>query len=519
MTAYSADALISSAAYLASQTKPQFATGHHLPHLSRYGYEISSNLCVELAANWGYALPMGDGSWVDFKAALQNTNSRQWAFIRLATNDPSRYVLSVGMNQRLMKPIPDDFYVTNSSGWFVGAYATNTWQYATNPAYAKIISPEGNESYWSNSAEYWVAPLAAIRSNAPIAIVLNPGEYGLNVFFGGYSQAWAEDPRVQESLKRPPWNKYTGGDGSFSSSWLLWFNYGSFRRAQQYQYTTDAVRRLLPDRELYIHYDTDGESYRSLNIGGTNWASGWHYNSLYTRSLSDYANFETYYRHFNTGFTGSQDMLTKYLNAVGGHMTYGSSTNYSWVCGGFTRGTTNDFANIETYTGYLKCCYTAGMVGAVAGYFSAFTDSAFPSNTPPQWLLQMTALSHVHALFSHLEGFIRNGDLLPGPNMHSASRDQPAYELPTGDPTARVLSRKLRGSNQWLVTAWAADGPDRTVQVQIPNLGTLRYFATPSASVYYVTLVDGSTRMSLLDEYSPFPFKPAPPSNPKVLPQ
>jgi hypothetical protein len=54
----------------------------------------------------------------------------------------------------------------------------------------------------------------------------------------------------------------------------------------------------------------------------------------------------------------------------------------------------------------------------------------------------MTALSQIHALFSRLEDYIRNGDLLLSPNQRVWSKDQPAYELPTGDLDVRVLIRK-----------------------------------------------------------------------------
>ena len=56
----------------------------------------------------------------------------------------------------------------------------------------------------------------------------------------------------------------------------------------------------------------------------------------------------------------------------------------------------------------------------------------------------MVALARVHALFSHLEMFLRQGDLLPGPNHHRFSKDLPAYEFPSGDPNVRVVARKLR---------------------------------------------------------------------------
>ncbi len=44
------------AQYLAMQPKPNFALGHHLPHLTQWNWGVSSNTAIELANNWGYAL-------------------------------------------------------------------------------------------------------------------------------------------------------------------------------------------------------------------------------------------------------------------------------------------------------------------------------------------------------------------------------------------------------------------------------------------------------------------------------
>jgi hypothetical protein len=117
------------------------------------------------------------------------------------------------------------------------------------------------------------------------------------------------------------------------------------------------------------------------------------------------------------------------------------------------------------------------------------------------------ALGHVHALFSHLENVLTNGDLLTGPQMHAMSTDQPAYEFTNtaGYANARVLARKLRGQNQWIVTAWAADGVSTNVTVTIPTVGALTVAAVPSASVYQVTMSGTNVTQTLLDEYLSWP--------------
>lgn len=499
---------ISSFDYLNSLPKPNFKTPHQLPHITRWSYSINSNTCVEMARNWGYTLELGSESDVDILTQLSNTNSKQSGFVRLANIDPSHYTLMMGLNQRYLTPRPDGVFVTNASGYFVAAYGTNTFQYQTNGT--PVLSPEGDDDYWTNAAAYWIGTLGTILTNysTNIAIVLNGGEYGLPIANGGNMEAWAQDPRVQTAVSLAPWN--AGYDFDSTNTPLrtfAWFHYGSYRRAHQYQFTTDAVKYLLPGRELYVHYETDGESYRSLNLYGTNWYTGNHYYGLYTRSMSDYPNFESYFMHFNTGFSGAQDMLTKYLNAVGAHRTYGALTNYTWINGGYYRTGiyTNDFADIPRYMGLLKCYYTAGMVGAIAGYYSTLSDTNFPSGSPPHWLQQVTALAHVHALFTHLENYIYQGDLMVGSGQnHSTSVDQPAYEFTNtvADATVRVLARKLNASDAWLITAWAADGTNRTRTVSIPTLGSVNVLARDCGTVYTATVAGGLT---MLDPNGTYP--------------
>jgi hypothetical protein len=195
---------------------------------------------------------------------------------------------------------------------------------------------------------------------------------------------------------------------------------------------------------------------------------------------------------------------------------------------------------MPTYTGFLKCLYTGGMIGGIAGYYASppqasvvgtnysilgendpknQMNGSFPTNIPPGWVLQIMALSHVHALFSHLENFLFNGDLLTGPQCSFLNYSQPAYEFTNtaGLFLDRVLVRKLRGQNQWIVTAWAADGITNNVTVTIPTIGNLTVTAVPAASVYQVTMSGTNVQQTLLDEYGSFPKILAPPTNPRVL--
>ncbi len=201
------------------------------------------------------------------------------------------------------------------------------------------------------------------------------------------------------------------------------------------------------------------------------------------RKVTDLPDQSLYYKHFNTGWTGKRDLLTNFLQATAQAIEFGDPLSYNWVCGGWGK---REHSDPERYMGYLKCLYAGGMTGGVAGYFSR-PKGGFDGDVgkePPSWLWQMTHLARVHAMFSHLDEFLRQGDLLPGPDKHRKLKTVSAYEFPTGHRDARVLVRKHRKRNEWLIVAWAADGKQRKVDVHIPDLGDVELLARPCGTVY-----------------------------------
>src|SRR5690606_31867990 len=160
----------------------------------------------------------------------------------------------------------------------------------------------------------------------------------------------------------------------------------------------------VPDRELYIYYNTGYEIHRNRHGGWWEWAKDF----KEMRHASDLPSNELYYRNFNSGWVGDLDGLTMALNTVGYQIAHGAPLSYNWVTSGWPRkdlgaGAVSDNA---LYTGFLKCFYTAGMIGGNAGYYvlpEGGFQAMFAQDAPPNWLDQMMALSHVHALFSHLE--------------------------------------------------------------------------------------------------------------------
>jgi hypothetical protein len=524
---------VTPAQYLASQPKPNFAAGNHLPKLSDWDYQsFSTNTCVEMAKDWGYCLPF------DFEngTVAGITNATGTLYCSLANSNPSLYKLDVHINFARLNPFPNGLFCTNSAGLFVDN-SSNTWSgYPYTNSHSAIFSPAPPDSYLAAWASNSMWSISVLKSNCPnIAIVLDDGEWGMGAFDGN-ANAWRLDPR---------WIRATNG-----ISWPggIIIRYASMQKGHQLGFWTAAIKTLLPNRQLSLFYETDGERNRtitSLTGPGSIWTGQYYsFNSDIINSNSDLPSFQEYWN--GTNWSGAcfiqapgYDLLTTHLNQVGFNFKNGFTNDYSSVSGGWQFSTNMNYAalsDIPTYTGFLKCLYTAGSVGAAEGYFydpdanppseygtvfGTGWDAAFPTNVPPNWLLQIMALSHVHALFTHLENVLTNGDLLSGPQSHRYSLDQPAYEFTNtaGYVNDRVLVRKLRGQNQWLVTAWAADGTNRNVTVTIPTIGNLTVTAIPSASVYQVTMSGTNVQKTLLDEYASFPKTLAPPTSLQVLPK
>ena len=454
--------------HLQAAPKPHFAAGHTLPPLTRWGWRLPMDLQKALCEDWGYALEFGEVNAGTLRR-LADANSVEARLVALTAGNPKRYPLSV-LTQR-----------PYHRKEFAAACPPETWSVDANTG-KKVWSPAAPSSVFERGAKIAADALKALRRKAPVAIVLNGGEYALSVY-GHHGKVWARDARVLKAK----------GETS-------WYDYVSEQKARQETIVTEACRRAVPDRLLYIYYFADGCSHRNAYGGWNVWA--WDYKHM--RAVTDLPSSSIYYRHFNTGWTGERDMLTQALNGVGRHVGFGQDVSYNWMNAGWTRKKMGPaaFGEIDRYMGYLKCYYTAGMIGGVAGYF-AYPAGGFGAKDVgaerPHWLEQMIALSRVHALFSHVEELLRGGEPLAGPDRHKWSKDQPAFELPMGDATARVVARKHRKRDEWLITAWAAGGADRDVTVSAAKLGRVTLRARAAGSVYRAKLRDGKAELKLLD--------------------
>ena len=470
---------ITPSAYLATLEKPVFRQGHTLPPLTRYGWTMPFDTRVAMARDWGYALEFGGYVTEKSAAKLDDPKSVESRLVKLVAGDPKTYKLSVICSRRLpTAEAPAGAWARDAEGRFLSGKAESLDGTEWNKGMRTVYSPAAPDSVWKLAGKYRADPLAKVRQKCPIAIVLNGGEYGIGVL--GFAQkVWEKDPRIV---------KHKGE--------LSWYQYVSQRKANAEMLIAAAVKKVAHDRLLYIYYTTTGGTHRGRGGG---WRS-WMYGYQWMKPVSDLASSEHYYRHFNSGWTGgTDDLLTQALNARGFEIANGQPLCYDWFCAGWPRakglGSDKQLADgglgdLSLHMGFLKCMYVAGLVGGNAGYYSypkGGFAKPFPADKPPHWLGQMVVFGRVHALFSHLEDYIRGGELLPGPNKHVMMKEQPAYELHSGDKDVRVLARKRKGKDAWLVAAWAVGGKARTVKADIPSAGRLELLARPCGSVYVVT--------------------------------
>jgi hypothetical protein len=489
--------MVTPAQWLAAQPKPAFKPGHTLPRLTRFGYDSPFDIAREkaLAEHWGYAVELHSG-YLDpgVVARLDNPNSREAKMAALNRSNPTKYPLSITTSRRVPKidepGVPNNAWTRNASGQVLTGQATSADGNVWTPGEEPVFSTEAPNSVWTLAGKYRADPLRAlVARGVPVNIVLNAGEYGMSHIGAdprdGVGHLWSQDPAHNAAVANSIW-----GGGRYGHS--------SAKKANAERIIADAIRAAAPQRSLYVYYTAGGRPLRNKFAVQDSYGGYWEH----VRGISDKPSNEVYFKHYNDGFTGRLDVLTIALNAASMEIATGDGLSYNWITAGWARGDpASKIADVNRWTGFLKCYFTAGMIGANVGSYDEVNipSGTFPSNSPSPHLRELVATSHVQALFSQVEDIVRNGDLLAGPGFHSLSPNMPAYEFPTGDDTARVLARKHRTKATWLVTAWAASGADRNVSVYIPEIGQLTVQARAVGSVYTATLSNGNVTLIRLD--------------------
>ena len=451
--------------WLEQNTLPVFKPGHTLPKLGQmYCGNPTIDTRLALATYYGYGIRLSRTKERDNEEKLAN----------LCVTNPKLYKASLFFANMA------GVYGQPEYKWPEGSFLPGT----------RVTSPEMPDAAWDNTIDFVMKMLDAQLGNLSpeaVASIENWTEYGVHVP-GSY---------IDLSEKNPFLLKAKGN--------RTWRDYISIRKAYYEKKIREAIKAKYPNA-LYTAYGVSGLEMAKDSM--------WGFDFKYMTKGTDYASPEIYYNYFNTGFAGKRDMITELTNARFQEINNNSPYYYAWLSAGYVRniasyqGAVNQgmYSPLDKWMGFLKMNYTAGMLGGVTtGEFGCDLDYSikFSKNNPPKWLDQMAALGHAHALFSWLEPVLRNSDLLEGPYKHKWSPTQPAYEF-TQD-NSKVMVRKTKDKNQWLVTAWAMDGVERDVTVNIPILGAYTILARTCGTVFLVEKTANGISSKWCDENGMFP--------------
>lgn len=515
---------VSQACYLRAQTAPKFKPGHTLVRLGYTAYELPKDTYVEMAKRWGYGLQILNTSENTFKntiddAKLANPVTSLGKYLKVGLDDPDTYPLTIYLD-RDSEPssFPEGTFFKDRFGNILGSGTCITCSsWSTDPP----------ESYLRQKLGKEVNGLVKLvtETKARIAVIEDAAERGLTIsgYVGGYVSA---DPNTAASR----------GDQVSD-------DYVSQKKAYIQSVLSQVLRSVTPEHQTFVYY-TSGARDNFRTSFWRNSGPAWQYN--YMNQVADLPTNEMYYRLGNdgwipasgdphqwpaTGVTIPYDALTQQLNGKVWEIANGQPLSFLYVAGGINTKNQETDTN-HTYTGFLKMLYAAGMIGADEFYYDSGPATLganlggylgpIDPNNPPPWTRQIMALGQVHGLFSYLEPIIRNGDLLSGYNNYNylSKQNQKSYEfVPTQgngstNPATqdRVIARKLRSQDKWIVAAWAADGIDNPINVTIKddefntNFTLNNINARAAGSVYLVTLESGSPVATLIDTD---PLKPS----------
>jgi hypothetical protein len=489
--------------------RPVFKKDHTLLPLSQSHCGIAPDISIELMKHWGYNAIVAR---VDNGPITQEVKA-----------NPGRYNLEVALGNLVnidynydgrdpsLPVMPASYYLRDENGAFILRGGQ------------RIISPAAPDEVVNIFADHVGRNVAQIEAsfNQPIKLIQNSGEYGVWLFGDFGPQFHGRDPAVV---------------AAYLASGLDWHGYNSREKARHERLIKAGIfNKLKKDRPIYNVYQESYGGERGRWGGWPNYVFRIEpfFDANGRPTVSDYSSPEMYYKLNNSGWTGFLSMqpwdgLTQSLKNIGGTIKLGQRHIYPWVSAGWDggQGSGGESSSSDMFMGMMKSMYTLGALGATSGYFTCEGPkfNAMRLNQPVGTELHtqvrgLSVLSQTHALFSHLEDYLRNGDLLPGNGNHpytaAGEPEAPSMEFmavgeteqqagqfgPVTVRTARVLARKIKNEDRWLISAWASTGVDREVRVTIDaKLGELKLQARKAGSIYIAEIKNGVTNLRLVDE-------------------
>lgn len=546
---------VTPAQYLAAQPKPKFKPDHTLPALTYTGWGTEpTNVVSELAQHWGYAVEtIGVTPYANRQMTTEG--SRHYVLTQLVLSDTNRYQAAVhcikhyGIAEYLPPAYTNLFDPETKSLWSKASFLTNSageyldGQGVASPYYGyRVVAGVTNNHYpafsyhspnadWQRVTDAQTELLRMFRSNCPIAVIIDDGEWGP----APYSSIW------RGLHKDPGFVAAMAGRGVTLVPDVYAVNF------EVLLYTSEQAGRMLsffprsfatnfPEAKFY-YYQAGLEKYRiagqrSGQFVTTNYNNGSAFDSRFLLTNWVMPSVESYYRSLNSGLTNGYNMAgldiantgmpLQHENWVGNMIKYGYPLSYNYVTAGWDRGWlgADSYMSDAHYIGWLKCMYTMGSLGVNAGWYGdSKISGSFPAPQPPQWLTQKIIAGRVHAQFSWLEDYLRNGALVAGPYTNLMSSDNMSYDFnqgKNGANNAHVYVRKHNDRDNWIICAWSADATNSSVTITVPGLGKVTVNARTNGSVYLAA----ASSIRLVDPDGTFPteFKPTPPSNLETLP-
>jgi hypothetical protein len=503
--------------HLLKAPKPRFREGSKLPALTTSSFGLNSKLDMLIAQDFGYGLNVS-----------QNAD-----LLALARSNPGKYSTYASFQLQYFRP---DSIADNGKPYYKQLSADPFLQDGkgvgvpgdpANPQSDRVLrpSPLVPDADWLLMGRQIGERLRADAGGVPISIIQNYGEYGSSGNID--APLLAQDPKVA---------------AAHAASGLEWFSFLAREKVRGERLLKKGLLEALGQKTppLYIYYTDSFNFSRGSYYTWRDYASDYAESAKAGFPVSDMPNDQTYYEQFNSGFTGTSplfagDMFTQLLNTVAGNRSMGDlRPMYLWASAGWEG--QGGFAEPERFMGFLKAAYTLGVQTTVAGYYcgpnydgtvnpicpnalAQTKNLAAVGASPAQWLWPIMLQGHAHALFSHLEGYLNKGDVIHDGRQHpfvasidvglpllelavekETARVKSSVGIEIDIPTARVVARKLKDENRFLITAWANTGDDRIVNVTVPGLGRVSVNARKSGAVYLGTISNGQPNLKLVDE-------------------
>ena len=508
--------------HLQTVNRPIFKAGHTMLPIADSSCGVADPIRLELMKYWGFSGQFGGNTPTDGAIAKEIKANPGKYPIEISYGNLTYIFLNYRGNDKSNPQLPTNTYVVKPDG--------TVFTKGGNP----MFSPVAPDANFLNLGEYIGKTAVNVEAalNQPIRLVTNGAEYGLPATLGDENPdtlGYTQDPTIMAGYK---------------ASGLDWRSFLSQQKARQERLLKEGIFKNLkkgkPVYSLYTEaYGAEAGSWYGWKRFGLDWTQFIGKDGV--PMVSDYSSPQMYYKDVNSGWTGERgyrvapyDGLSQALKDVGGAISLGQRNLYPWVSMGWKERDPTQISDTDQFMGMMKAYYTAGALGAASGYFNCETTAGNPAATifyamlgntkigtvMPTQIRGFQALAQVQALFSHLESFLRQGELMAGPNKHRQNVDTPdtgAMEFPVeGEftdipsqqfgattmrvPTARVLARKMLNANRYLITAWANTGADRDVVVNDVQLGgKLTLKARRAGTVYTGELKNGKMELTLID--------------------